>query len=339
MLRQLDVGRAIFRLPVYPQSCNPYLGYARADRPFPAGQSRADTINLRATELLHACAEPGWEKLFVVGEQRRGELVRYDTKTRQWGSYLSGISAEHLQFSKDGKWVVYATYPEASLWRSKVDGSQRLQLTYPPLQATEPRWSPDGKQIAFTAREPGNPWKIYLISAEGGSPQPLTSGEAHKSDTGWSPDGKKLLFLEARTIHLLDLQTRQVSALPDAKGLGYPRWSPDGRYIAAIPFEARDKLLLFDFTTQRWTELAQQQALWPRWSRDGKYIYCSSSSENDISRVRVGDRKIERLASIKDFRLVKGVFGAWVGWTPDDQPLMLRDVGTQDIYALEWQIP
>jgi hypothetical protein len=50
-------------------------------------------------------------------------------------------------------------------------------------------------------------------------------------------------------------------------------------------------------------------------------------------------RKIERLASLKDFRMASGVFGAWVGWTPDDQPLMLRDVGTQDIYALEWQTP
>jgi hypothetical protein len=45
------------------------------------------------------------------------------------------------------------------------------------------------------------------------------------------------------------------------------------------------------------------------------------------------------LASLMGFRLAQGVFGAWTGWTPDDQPLMLRDVGTQDIYALEWQTP
>jgi Tol biopolymer transport system component len=237
--------------------------------------------------------------------------------------------------------VVYVTYPEGSLWLSKLDGRERLQLTYPPLQASLPRWSPDGKQIAFTARSPGKPWKIYLISAEGGSPQQLTPGARSEFDPGWSADGKTLVFAdqEAKTLHLLDLRTGQVSMLPGSEGMHAPRWSPDGRYIAAIPAEARDKMLLFDFTTQKWTVLAQQQTLWPRWSGDGKHIYFSSSSKNDLSRVRIGDRKIERLASIKDFRFAPGVFGAWVGWTPDDQPLMLRDVGTQDIYALEWQTP
>jgi len=281
------------------------------------------------------------KKLFVVGEQRRGELVRYDTKAQQWGSYLSGISAEHLDFSRDGEWVVYVTYPEGSLWRSKVDGRERVQLTYPPLQASLPRWSPDGKQIAFTARAPGKSWKTYLISAEGGSPQKLTPGEAGEYDPGWSADGKTLVFgdSETKSLQILDLKTRQVSKLPDSDGLWAPRWSPDGRYIAAIPDKARNKLMLFDFTTQRWTVLAEQQALWPRWSVDGEHIYFSSSSDSDMSRVRIGDRKVERLASLKDFRLAPGVFGAWVSWTPDDQPLMLRDVGTQDIYALEWQTP
>ena len=302
-----------------------------------------EPIQLTSGPLNYYLPAPSQDgkKLFVVGEQGRGELVRYDTKAQQWGGYLSGISAEHLDFSRDGEWVVYVSYPEGSLWRSKLDGSRRLQLTYPPLQASLPRWSPDGKQIAFTARSPGKPWKTYLISAESGSPQQLTPGARSEFDPGWSADGKTLVFAdqEAKTLHLLDLRTGQVSMLPGSEGMYAPRWSPDGRYIAAIPAEARDKLLLFDFTTQRWTELARQQALWPHWSRDGKYIYFSSSIENDMSRVRIGDREIERLASLKDFRLAPGVFGAWVGWTPDDQPLMLRDVGTQDIYALEWQTP
>src|SRR5262245_61831827 len=302
-----------------------------------------EPVQLTSGPLNYYAPAPSQDgkKIFVVGEQGRGELARYDTRTQQWGSYLSGISAEQLDFSWDGEWVVYVTYPEGSLWRSKVDGSQRLQLTYPPMQASLPRWSPDGKQIAFSARAPGKHWKTYLISAEGGSSQQLTPGERMELDPGWSADGKTLVFSdqEAKTIHLLDLRTGQVSMLPGSEGMHAPRWSPDGRYIATIPAEARDKLLLFDFTTQKWTVLAQQQALWPRWSRDGKSIYFSSARDNDMSRVRIDDRKIERLSSLKDFRLAPGAFGAWVGWTPDDQPLMLRDVGTQDIYDLEWQTP
>jgi Tol biopolymer transport system component len=302
-----------------------------------------EPVQLTSGPLNYYAPAPSQDgkKLFVVGEQGRGELARYDTKTQQWGNYLSGISAEELDFSRDGEWVVYVTYPEASLWRSKMDGRELLQLTYPPMEASLPRWSPDGKQIAFTGRAPGKPWKTYLISAEGGPPKQLTPGERSEFDPGWSADGKTLVFgnLEAKTLQLLDLRTGQVSMLPGSEGKYAPRWSPDGRYIAAIPGEARDKLLLFDFTTQKWTVLAQQQALWPRWSGDGKSIYFSSAKDNDMSRVRIVDRKIERLASLKDFRMASGVFGAWVGWTPDDQPLMLRDVGTQDIYALEWQTP
>jgi Tol biopolymer transport system component/DNA-binding winged helix-turn-helix (wHTH) protein len=281
------------------------------------------------------------KKLFVLGEQQRGELARYDMKTRQWSSYLSGISAEHLDFSKDGERAVYVTYPEGSLWWIKVDGGQRFQLTYPPMQASLPRWSPDGKQIVFTGRVLGNPWKTYLISAEGGRPQQLTQGDHRELDPGWSPDGKTLVFgdRDTKTIHLLDLNTLRVEKLPGSEGLVSPRWSPDGRYITAVVFGMYGKLLLFDLTTQKWLELTQQPAFWQRWSRDGKYIYFTGSRENEqgLLRVRIGDRKIEWLASIKDFRVANGVWGGWTGWAPDDSPLMLRDVGIQDIYALEWQ--
>ena len=284
------------------------------------------------------------KRLFVVGEQQRGELARYDTKTQQWGSYLSGISAEQLDFSRDREWVVYVTYPEGSLWRSKVDGSQRLQLTYPPMLASLPRWSPDGKQIAFTARSPGNPLKTYLVSAEGGTPQQLMMGARAESDPGWSPDGNSLVFgarvhPEPSAIYLLELRTNRVSMLPGSEELFSPRWSPDGRYIAAISFGSQNRLLLFDFTTKRWTELSQEVAAWPRWSQDGKYIYFAGFRDNALFRVRLGDRKIEWLASLKDFRLAIGSSGPWPGWAPDDSPVVLRDLGTQDIYALEWKTP
>jgi eukaryotic-like serine/threonine-protein kinase len=253
------------------------------------------------------------KRLFVVGEQRRGELARYDTKTQQWDSYLSGISAQHLDFSRDGAWVVYVTYPEGNLWRSKADGSQRLQLTYPPVQVGLPRWSPDGEQIAFTAIAPGKPWKAYLISAKGGTPQQLTPEERVESDLSWSQDGKKLVFSgEEKIIHVLDLSTRQVSKLPGSEGLYSPRWSPTGRYIAAREAVSQGKLMLYDLTTQKWTELSQQTPSYPQSSRDGKYIYFYSINQNDraLFRLRISDRKIERLASLKNFRLAIGRFGA-----------------------------
>jgi len=294
------------------------------------------------------------KKLFAVGELQRGELARYDLKTQQWASYLPGLAAEHLDFSKDGEWVAYVTYPDGDLWRSKTDGRERRQLSFPPMRASTPRWSPDGKQIVFAARAPGKHWKTYLISAEGGTPQQQTPEEhvaddqfkearshvniGDERDPGWSADGKTLVFGSNGAIHFLDLSTRRVSKLP-APGWYSPRWAPDGRYIAALG--SRSSLLLFDTTTQKWTELAPRQVMWPHWSRDGKHIYFAGFSENDraLFRVRIGDQKVERLASLKDFRLANGVWGPWFGWATDDSLLVLRDVGAQDIYALEWQTP
>ncbi|HEU0174932.1 MAG TPA: hypothetical protein VFV58_11770 [Blastocatellia bacterium] len=83
--------------------------------------------------------------------------------------------------------------------------------------------------------------------------------------------------------------------------------------------------------------LATTGASWPHWSQDGKYIYFSDFKA--LLRLRIDDRQIEQLAAFKDLRLAAGYTGTWIGWAPDDSPLVLRDTGIQDIYALEWQTP
>jgi serine/threonine protein kinase len=116
------------------------------------------------------------KRLFVIGSQPRGELARYDAKSGQFVPYLGGISAEGVSFSKDGQWVAYVAYPEWTLWRARADGSERLQLPFPPLRTYLPRWSPDGKQIAFQGKTPDKPWAMYVISAEGGEPSGRSAG-------------------------------------------------------------------------------------------------------------------------------------------------------------------
>src|SRR5262249_42249398 len=109
------------------------------------------------------------KELYVVGRQNRVELVHYSNETKHWEPFLGGISAGELEVSPDGQWVVYTTFPEFNLWRSKLDGSDRLQLTFAPINAHEPRWSPDGKQILFT----DFPYKILVVSANSGAPRQL----------------------------------------------------------------------------------------------------------------------------------------------------------------------
>ena len=66
---------------------------------------------------------------------RRGELQRYDSKAKTFEPFLDGISAQDEAFSTDGMWVAYVSYPDCVLWRSKLDGSDKLQLSSPPIQA------------------------------------------------------------------------------------------------------------------------------------------------------------------------------------------------------------
>lgn len=288
------------------------------------------------------------KKLFVVGAQARGELVRYDSRSGQYLPYLSGVSAEGLSFSRDGKWVAYTTLPEGTLWRSKTDGSDSLQLTFPPTQAGLSSWSPDDSEIAFMATTPGKPWQIFVIPAAGGAAQQLTEGEHNHADPSWSPDGTSLAFgtltlseagSSAMSILRLDLKTRQTTTLPGSEGTFSPRWSPDGRYIAAVSADSQ-KLLLLDTTTGKWTQIADISTAYPEWSKDGKFICFESwGAEPAFYRVGISDHRLEKVATPKGIRRAPGTFGQWSGIAPDNAPILLRDVGTQEVYSLDWQAP
>ena len=288
------------------------------------------------------------KKLFVQGWQPRAEMMRYDVRAGAFLPFFADTLAAQVDFSRDGKWVVYVTYTDGTLWRSKLDGSERLQLTYPPLQVTVPHWSPDGTRIAFSGAKPGEPNRIYVIPVDGGSPEQLTFGES-ELDPSWSKDGNTIMFgalgvgdLESAKIMLLDLKTHALTQVVGSQGICCPRWSPDGRYVTALSADSQ-KLLLLDLSTQKWRQLADNMGTFGyiTWSRDGKYIGFDTSFTADpgFFRVRVADGQIERVISLKNIRRFLTQWGEWSGMAPDGSPLVVRDISTQEIYALEWQLP
>ncbi len=291
------------------------------------------------------------KKLFVIGAQPRAELVRFDSKAGEFVPYLGGISAGELDFSHDGKWVVYATYPDGALWRSKLDGSERLQLTYGSMIATLPHWSPDGKTIAFVAETPGKPWKIFFISADGGSPVAITSAQSLENDPSWSPDGTTLAFAsndnfnpDGMFVQLYDLKTRQVSPIPASEPVFGPRWSPDGRSLAVISLD-NVRILLLDLQTRKLRPLVSGLGLigFLAWSPDSSYLYFDTGQTDDPGyyRVRIKDAKLERVVDLKGIRTYPERFGpgSWSGLGPNQTPLFVRDLSTQEIYALDWELP
>jgi Tol biopolymer transport system component len=294
---------------------------------------------------------PGHDRktLFAEGVVSRGELVRYDSSSRQFTAFLSGISAGELDFSRDDKWVAYVSYPERTLWRSRIDGSEARQLTNAPVAAFLPRWSPDGTQIAYVDLQAGRSWKIFLISAQGGIPKDLLPGTETISDPTWSPDGKQICFgwspysaAGTKKIQVLDLSSKQISTIPSSDNLYSPRWSPDGQHLAALSADSK-KLLLYDFKIQKWSDwISEPGAIgFPTWSRDGKHVYYDNTSTEKPAflRVKVGETRSEFLIDLKNMRRYGKYAWAWSGLDPEDSALLVRDVGTDEIYSLDLQLP
>jgi eukaryotic-like serine/threonine-protein kinase len=285
-------------------------------------------------------------KIFALGIQPRGKLVRYDGRSKSFVPYLGGASISDVDFSKDGHWIAYVSYPEGYLWRSKADGSGKLQLTYSPLQVNLPRWSPDGKQIAFIGLKLGEPVKIYLVSADGGEPERvLPQDTAEEYDPVWSPDGKRLAFSknpfaevrspQERNIEIVDMKSRKVTPVPGSDGLFSARWSPDGRYLVAMPRDST-RLMFFDFKSQKWRDLVEMPIGYPSWSRDSQYVYFTDLTSTAIYRVRISDRKVDKIASLGGMTLTGS---GWMGLAPDDSPMVPLDASIDEIYAIDWTAP
>jgi Tol biopolymer transport system component/predicted Ser/Thr protein kinase len=286
------------------------------------------------------------KKLFVHASQGRAELVRYDSHFKQFVPFLSGISVGELDYSRDGKWITYVSYPDDTLWRSRADGADRLQLTYPPAAAALPRWSPAGTQIAYLDVRPGQPWKIFLIPSEGGSPREVLSETRSQTDPVWSPDGSTLIIGQDPNggdcvIRAVDLASHRVSVIPGSQGLFSPRWSPDGRYLAAMNTPST-KLLLYDFKTQKWSDWTSELIGFPNWSHDGTYLYYDSPFTNHptFRRIKVGETRSELVADLKG--IVPYSAPPAYGWdapASDGFPIVSRSLSTDEIYALDVELP
>jgi Tol biopolymer transport system component len=291
--------------------------------------------------------ERGGKRTFFIGLDTQSALLRYDSSSRIFVPFANGLSnARRVEFTREGSWVSWIRHDDRSLWRSRPDGSDLLQLTARPMQVFMMHWSPDGRQLVLMGRQPGKPWKVYTMDADGGHLQEVLDEARSEADPDWSPDGKSLVFgrlpdlmaeaSQPKAIYMVVLATKAMTKLPGSDGLFSPRWSADGKYIAALSIDQK-KLMLFDIAAKTWRVIAEGNIADPNWSHDDTAIYFHDFAQADqpIYKVVIKTGKTERVADLHDLRSANVVDYRFAGLAPGDVPLVSARLSAANIYAAE----
>ncbi len=280
--------------------------------------------------------------MLVVGRMAQGAMHFYDETEKRFVPYLAGLPASQVVISPDRKWMVYADYPRGYLWRCKVDGSEKLQLTN--TLAQMPTWSPDSRWVAYSD------WhELYRVSVDGGIPDKLTSEGFQEVLPSWSPDGKSIYFNDYPIaghfrIRILDLATGKVSAMPGSDGYYAPSWSPDGRYLAAIQNPPKS-LAVYFVQTKQWKRLKVFDHDWGFfvWAPDSKSVYVmrgpaevATGEQTGIYRLTVPEGKWELFAKFTGLNPFANGAQDFLSVTPEGHVATMSDTSVTQIYRMKW---
>lgn len=312
--------------------------------PFPSAPRQ---ITNGPLEFGAPTTSPDGNKVFFVGVNSRWEMLQYSPAAGQFLPLRNNLTSTSLvEYSRDGRWVAWLNGSDGSLWRSRADGSERLQLMTPPFHVFMMRWSPTNNQLAVMAQKPGGPWKLYLVDADGGGMRAILDENRDEADPDWSADSTALVFgrvpdvmgagKEPKAIYRVDLKTGQMSEVPGSSGLFSPRLSPDGRYIAAIRLDQK-ALMLFDRSTAKWETLTGHGVGDPVWSHDSQSILFQDFLEagKPVYRLLVGSKDLRQVASLADLKSADVLDYRLIGLTPDDTPLVSAQTSVVNLYSID----
>jgi Tol biopolymer transport system component/DNA-binding winged helix-turn-helix (wHTH) protein len=312
--------------------------------------SRPTQLTMGPIAFDHPNAIPNSNRILAIGSHNEYQLLRIDPRGGAKTAMLAESGATDMDFSLDGQWVVYAARENGTLWKSRIDGTGRVQLTAAATGAFAPHWSPDQTQILFTGflldRQP----RLYVVSAQGGVPRNVlpTNNQWASVSGDWRTDGRQIVLdvqeVESGRepdIRILDLETGKLTKLLGSEGLIEPRWSADGRYIAALN-PKKKQVYVYDCKLQKWSVLSE--ANFPatlRWSPSGDALYYQDVDEveQSIFRVPMANRETERVLRLGDILSSGAVRSLFTGLSPDGSVYVTVDHGDVDVYSVDLKIP
>jgi eukaryotic-like serine/threonine-protein kinase len=304
---------------------------------------KAEAVRLTAGQIDVVAATPSRDStgVFIIGRILEGAMQVYDSKQNRFTPYLNGLAASALVVSPDRKWMVYSDYPRHFLWRSKLDGSERLQLT--DIYSWMPQWSPDSKQITFSDNK-----EIYVVSVDGGAPEKLTSEGHSEVAPSWWPDGKSIVFNDfpgpgrIPGLNVVNLATRKVSLMPGSEGFFVPSWSPDGQYMAAMA-ENPSRMVIYSVRSGTWKDSKIFQAPWGYsvWSPDSKSLYiamkdAAPGEEPGIYRLTIADTQWQQIAKFDGLTVSSDGWEGFPSIAPDGQVAIMSDTSAVQVYSIKW---
>jgi Tol biopolymer transport system component/DNA-binding winged helix-turn-helix (wHTH) protein len=279
--------------------------------------------------------------LWLVGQIAQGAMHAFDPAQNRFVPFLDGLAASVFCISPDRKWMVYVDYPRHHLWRSRLDGSDRLELTN--FYANMPQWSRDSQKIAFSD------WRqVYVVSVDGGVPEKMIENPNNDVFPSWSPDGNAIAFNDyplpgrAKGIKVLDLTTRKITVMPGSEEFYMPSWSPDGRHLVAVG-QNPSRMVLYSPQSGVWKDLKVFDAAWGNWvwAKDSQAVYIAMTErgqtfEPGFYRLAVVDGAWTRITSFDGLTGTPDGRDRFPSLTADGQPALMNDTSVVQIYSAKW---
>lgn len=265
------------------------------------GSDRHHLISGRFTPLYMTSSPDGQYFIYVspVNGQQNIFMVRVDTGEITQLTNNTNMQIESPSWSPDGEQIVFDGEPvqNGTLVRSGLseiytvnrDGTNQYRLTQNNADEFEPKWSPDGQQIAFISDRDGHD-EIYVMKPDRSDQRSLTFNDIDNQLTDWPPDSHFLLFIRyitgKSTIYTLNTATGEQNNLTKNNANNYfPVWSPDGQKIAFVSDQTSDIEIYVmnpDGSSQYQLMNSPVSTYSPQWSPDSQSIAFISANDNEL---------------------------------------------------------